>query len=723
MSTPSIPPVSGSAQVTLQGVSSGGGTSGTTNVPPGIMALPQGTLLRGNIVHIDPQSGTATLRTPKGDLTLKSDLPLERGNEVVIRLDTVSAGLKARIISVDGLTPKELGNLHPRPGSASPEIEDLLDIPDQATPQAAGKQPLPPRVAAPALPAAQEIIDVPILDTVEITPQQTPVLRAALLSRAPELPQLLRQLPTNIFISPQRLEAGAAFSVTVLTDSIQLPGNRQHALPATPPAPGNVPAGTAPAAISPSTPALATPAGNPFAALHPQPAVNRVITLPGGGYAPNPLLPPTPTGYTLTLKEGIAQPTSPTPVVAPLSAAPPASAAHPAAPVTTTTATPPLFSTAATPATPLATVATPVVTSAPLVQETAPPAIPAGTTALTQPLVNIPPAAVPANPTVIAATPPLLTPTSPTAATPQPEALIAQGMLPAQVIGTEQSGETVLKTPFGMLKVELTLPNGQRLVLPPETTLNLQLLALESEAPGMGGASPTSTTPATLSELSSHWSGLRDMATLLQQTHPLIAQNLLQNLIPHPGPRMARDMLFFLLGLKSGDASDWLDKKTVEALEQQNRGDLIRKFSAEFGALKQFYVESPNPNWQAVFVPVHYQGEWQQARLFVKKEKPESSRNQDDPASTRFIMEVDLSRLGPMQFDGFVKKHLQSTQFDLVIRSVMAFSPADQQAIRQIFTDASQMTGFKGGLSFQVGQPFPILPLEEILKPDRNVIA
>jgi hypothetical protein len=86
-------------------------------------------------------------------------------------------------------------------------------------------------------------------------------------------------------------------------------------------------------------------------------------------------------------------------------------------------------------------------------------------------------------------------------------------------------------------------------------------------------------------------------------------------------------------------------------------------------------------------------------------------------------MEVDLSRMGSLQFDGFVKKQSKNTQFDLVIRSAQALREEDRHAIRSIYAEAAALTGFKGGLVFQIGHPFPIQPLEEMLKSERSYIA
>jgi len=301
---------------------------------------------------------------------------------------------------------------------------------------------------------------------------------------------------------------------------------------------------------------------------------------------------------------------------------------------------------------------------------------------------------------------------------------LAQGQIPAVVIGHEQSGETVVKTVLGTVKLSIPTPSGQGATLPVGTQFNLQLEAITQPKPSANmplAAAVLSSAPAPLSELSMNWRGLREAVEVIAQTQPQLAAQIIDNVIPKPGPKMASAMLFFVSALRGGDVRQWLGDRAIEILEQNNRGDLVKKLSAEFGTLRQFFVNSPSPNWQAVFVPVHDGMNWQQARLFVKKEPQGSAAG--EKIGTRFIMEVELSRMGPMQFDGLVRKRSGKSHFDLIIRSRDVLSTEHQQNIRDIYQSASDLTGFIGGLSFQTVTPFPVLPMRDILSDAPDVMA
>ena len=300
---------------------------------------------------------------------------------------------------------------------------------------------------------------------------------------------------------------------------------------------------------------------------------------------------------------------------------------------------------------------------------------------------------------------------------------MAQGQFPAQVIGQEPSGETVVKTALGTVKVTLPSPSGTGATLPVGTQFTLKLETITQPAASTAAniiAAQANSNPAPISELSMQWRGLQEAMEIITQAQPALAAHIIENVMPKPGQKMATEMLFFLTALRGGDMGKWLGDRTMQILEEANRGDLIRKLTSEFGSLRQFFTDSPSPNWQAVFVPVYQEDHWQQARLFLRKE-PETSS--EEAAGTRFIMEVELTQMGPMQLDGLVRKRTNQTHFDLIIRSRNVLTDADRQNIRDIYENASELTGFNGGISFQTVTPFPILPMKDILYDAPDVMA
>jgi hypothetical protein len=83
---------------------------------------------------------------------------------------------------------------------------------------------------------------------------------------------------------------------------------------------------------------------------------------------------------------------------------------------------------------------------------------------------------------------------------------------------------------------------------------------------------------------------------------------------------------------------------------------------------------------------------------------------QDSPEiGQRFVIEANLSKLGALQLDGFVRA--QSCQ--LVLRGQRDLPVTLQADIRQIFQDYMDLSGFEGSIRFQTMPEFPIRPAKD----------
>ena len=78
--------------------------------------------------------------------------------------------------------------------------------------------------------------------------------------------------------------------------------------------------------------------------------------------------------------------------------------------------------------------------------------------------------------------------------------------------------------------------------------------------------------------------------------------------------------------------------------------------------------------------------------------KKEEEENRMGPG-TRFVVDVNLSKLGHMQLDGFVQDGTK--HFDLIVRTDARLSNEVQNGIRSVFEGANETTGVTGGLTFQ----------------------
>jgi hypothetical protein len=302
----------------------------------------------------------------------------------------------------------------------------------------------------------------------------------------------------------------------------------------------------------------------------------------------------------------------------------------------------------------------------------------------------------------------------------------------ATVVSNEPGREVLAQTPLGVVRLQTggNVPVGSKITFEIfETTLPAnQFFAAASTAE-----------PAPLTELAKHWHSLEQIFKLLsgrdnasgvdfiQPNMPWLRMNESANLQTLLTPKsLPAGMLFFMNALGAGSFRDWLGKNNAQWLEENGHSMLLQKAGAEFMSISRQFQEVTPQQWQTLFFPVAVEGQVQQARLFVKRDRKEGNKQQNEKSNddTRFILEVDMSQLGEMQMDGFVRKGDQQTHFDLVIRSKTPLPAEVQKELAQIYTDTGELTGYAGSLQFQSVKEFPIQPMEETgAKPHNNLMA
>jgi hypothetical protein len=260
-----------------------------------------------------------------------------------------------------------------------------------------------------------------------------------------------------------------------------------------------------------------------------------------------------------------------------------------------------------------------------------------------------------------------------------------------------------------------------------------------------------STTPAPLTELARNAGALGDIFSLLVgiSNNNADAQSFIQNNIPNfsapieksspytnltnnqePTHNLPIALLLFVNALKNGNFREWLGRSNAKWLEDNGYENLLKKAEGEFSSLARQFVETPpNGQWQSLFFPIAVEGGLQQARLFVKRDRKEqeTSNGSTSEEDTRFVLEMDLSNLGQMQMDGFVRRSnnetgAQKTQFDLIIRSHNQLSSKIKNDVMQIYNSTGELTGYSGSLNFQTIKDFPVNPMEELMTGEHKQI-
>lgn len=297
----------------------------------------------------------------------------------------------------------------------------------------------------------------------------------------------------------------------------------------------------------------------------------------------------------------------------------------------------------------------------------------------------LPPAA---RPPAGAAPPPLTTDTPPPGVA---AAAVSPRLLPATVIAHPPGGQAVVQTPVGTL----ALPTHAD--LPPGTVLQLELTGSpQPPAAPPPPARPEGPTPA-------GWPALTDAAATLTGGNDRQSLDLLLRNLPQIGPRLAANISLFANALRSGDIKAVFGEGAAKGLEKAGRKDLADRLKADLEELAADSGRSvAGGDWRGFTLPLVFGQIVDPIRLYVRQ----PGGGEDGAAARaaggeRFLLDLNLSRLGRIQMDGLVRR--EDKLFDLIIRTGEPMPEQMRRDIMGIFADAADLVGTKGSVIFQSG--------------------
>jgi hypothetical protein len=251
------------------------------------------------------------------------------------------------------------------------------------------------------------------------------------------------------------------------------------------------------------------------------------------------------------------------------------------------------------------------------------------------------------------------------------------------------AAKTLISTPLGVFSLPGMAPG------PVGTRLLLELLPRSDLPPaGVHRSDLAGSLVASASGRGQEWAVLRDIITATTVADPALADHLLNVTLPRVGPNFAAGLLVFVAALRQGNPRAWLGEQTIDTLQRSGHGALVDKLGDEFAALNRLAADTSPSGWQTLLVPLFDGERIQQIRMYMRRPR----RKNGERGGTRFIIEAELTKLGPVQLDGLISK----PQFDLVVRTRTGLPPAMRGDIIEIFGDALLATHLKGVVIFQV---------------------
>ncbi len=193
---------------------------------------------------------------------------------------------------------------------------------------------------------------------------------------------------------------------------------------------------------------------------------------------------------------------------------------------------------------------------------------------------------------------------------------------------------------------------------------------------------------------------LNQLYSTLFQLSPDAAASLTRSL-PNPvSPAQAvSSAMMFIAAVKAGDITHFLGQQKADMIQRAGRENILRALSQDSGAQSARAVDAaPSGEWRAVPLPMFWENEIHKITLYTRQENEDNKeQNKEGNGQTRFVFDLNLTRMGEMQIDGYLKDN----RLDLIIRAQNMFSSPMQQAMRDSYSNALDHTALKGELNFQ----------------------
>ncbi|HER26180.1 MAG TPA: hypothetical protein ENI69_03635 [Rhodospirillales bacterium] len=280
--------------------------------------------------------------------------------------------------------------------------------------------------------------------------------------------------------------------------------------------------------------------------------------------------------------------------------------------------------------------------------------------------------------------------------TPLATALAGGNVLRGVITGTTASGHPVVQTPSGVfsLNAQSTAPRGSTLTLqviePPKFS---RPVAATSIHPGQESASIFA---------DRRWPPLQQAIQVLHDVNPAASRHFIAATLPRPDGQLTSGLIFFLTALRGGDLRSWFGDANLAVL-QKSRPALANRLANDFSTLARVAEEPVGADWRVAMIPINTGSQIEQIRMLFRRHDNDEDENADGDMGTRFILDVNLTRLGRLQLDGLVRN--QGKKLDLILRSDDVLDDQNRNDIRRVFSQAAELTGLQGSVSFQASPP------------------
>jgi hypothetical protein len=230
-----------------------------------------------------------------------------------------------------------------------------------------------------------------------------------------------------------------------------------------------------------------------------------------------------------------------------------------------------------------------------------------------------------------------------------------------------------------------------RMALAPGTTISFARLE-QTPPPAASGQPPSQ---------ASGWPIFDQTLAILDKSAPRLSQMLRSDLTPATPGALAGTLLFLLSAMYRGG---WPGAAVPSALGAAGHGKLQERLGEDLSELGKLARDPATGEWRVHMLPLMNGAAVQPLRLYLRRRgnTPQSANE-----GSRFVIEAEMSRLGPLQLDALVR----GRRLDLVLRSHEPLGADLREEATAIFRQATSAAGLHGDFVFATSARFAVAPM------------